>query len=172
MCLFTEEWLPSGHYTIKAWLVEFCRDGCPSGRFSHLHRGTLELCQSDHQGPSPPIAQFGWAASSRKSLDGSKRLPFKNGGHCVLWDLQCCINWLVHFPRSVPRHDPVSELYRQFLWPRGLVFALTCTVNWGTLYRQVCAFPNHVQSIEFITGELRSSCRNISRDDQAQFRAS
>uniref|UniRef100_A0A8C7SK17 Uncharacterized protein n=1 Tax=Oncorhynchus mykiss TaxID=8022 RepID=A0A8C7SK17_ONCMY len=31
---------------------------------------------------------------------------------------------------------------------RGLVFALTCTVNCGTLYRQVCAFPNHVQSIE------------------------
>jgi hypothetical protein len=26
-------------------------------------------------------------------------------------------------------------------------FALTCTVNCGTLYRQVCAFPNHVQSI-------------------------
>ena len=24
-------------------------DGCSSGRFSHLHRGTLELCQSDHR---------------------------------------------------------------------------------------------------------------------------
>ena len=42
--------------------------------FSHLHRGTLELCQSDHQvlghfpdqGPSPLIAQFGWTARSRK----------------------------------------------------------------------------------------------------------
>jgi hypothetical protein len=33
---FTEECL------IKAWLVECCRDGCPSGRFSLLHRGTLE----------------------------------------------------------------------------------------------------------------------------------
>ncbi|KAK6327106.1 hypothetical protein J4Q44_G00027510, partial [Coregonus suidteri] len=111
--------------------------------FSHLHRGTLELCQSDHrvhlpdQGPSPPIAQFGRAASSRKSLGGSKLLPFKNdGGHCVLGDLLCCKKRLVPFPRSVPH---------------SLVFALTCTVNCGTLYRQVCAFPNHVQSIEFTT---------------------
>ena len=37
------------------------------------------------------------------------------------------------------------------------------TVNSGTLYRQVCAFPNHVQSISFIAGGLQSSCRNISR---------
>jgi hypothetical protein len=42
-------------------------------------------------------------------------------------------------------------------------FALTCTVNCGTLYRQVCAFPNHVKSIEFTTGGLQWSCRNISR---------
>ena len=45
---FPEEWLPSGHSTIKAWLVECCRDGCPSGMFSHLHRGTLEFCRSDN----------------------------------------------------------------------------------------------------------------------------
>ena len=40
--------------------------GCPSGRFSHLHRGTLELCQSDHwvlghlpdQYPSLPECSF------------------------------------------------------------------------------------------------------------------
>jgi hypothetical protein len=40
----------------------------------------------------------------------------------------------------------------KFLQPHGLVFALTCTVNCGTLYRQVGAFPNHVQSIKFTTG--------------------
>ena len=42
-------------------LVERFRDGCPSGWLSHLHRGTLELCQSNYQvlshvpdeGPSP-----------------------------------------------------------------------------------------------------------------------
>ena len=41
--------------------------------------------------------------------------------------------------------------------------SLTCTVNCGTLYRPVCAFPNHVQSIEFTSGGVQSSCRNISR---------
>ena len=39
--LSTEEWLPSGHSTIKTWLVECCRDGCTFGRFSHLHRVAL-----------------------------------------------------------------------------------------------------------------------------------
>ena len=49
----------------------------------------LEVCQRDHH--SPPIAQFGRAASSRKSVGGSKLLPFKNdGSHCVVGDLQCC----------------------------------------------------------------------------------
>ena len=90
---FTEEWVLSGHCTIKSWLVECCRDGCPSGSFTHLHKGTLELYRSDHrvlgqlpdQVPSPLIAQFGLAASSRKSLGGSKLLPFKkDGGHCGL----------------------------------------------------------------------------------------
>jgi hypothetical protein len=54
--------------TANAWLVECCRDGCPSGIFSHLDRGTLKVCQSDHwvlshfpdQGRSPLIAQFVW----------------------------------------------------------------------------------------------------------------
>ena len=75
---------------------------------------------------------------------------------------KCCRHFLVPFPRSMPQHNPVSELYGQFLRPHGLVFALTCTVN-QTLYKQVCAFHNHVQSIEFTTGGLQSSCRNISR---------
>ena len=66
------------------------------------------------------------------------------------------------FPRSVPRHNPVSELYGQFLQPHGLVSALTRTVNCGTLYRDVCTFPNHVQSIEYTTGGHQSSCRYIS----------
>ena len=111
-----------------------------------------------------PRLLSGQATTSRKSLGDSKLLPFKNdGGHCVLGDLQYCRNVLVLFPRAVPRHNPVSELYGQFLSPRCLVFSLTCTVNCGTLYKQVCAFPNHVQSIEFTTGGLQSSCRNISR---------
>ena len=107
---FTEEWLLPD--------LKCCSNGCPSGRFSHLHRWTLEPCQSEHR---------------------------------VLGDLQCCRYVLVPFSRSVPRHNPVSELFFQ---PHGLVFALTCTVNCGTLYRHLCAFPNHVQSIEFTTGGL------------------
>jgi hypothetical protein len=89
-----------------------------------------------------------------RTLGGSKCLSFKNdGGNCVLGDLQCCRHFLVPFPRSVPQHNPVSELYGQFLRPYGLVLSLTYTVNCG----------NHVQSIEFTTDGLQSSCRNISR---------
>jgi hypothetical protein len=115
---------------LEACLVECCRDGCPSGRFSHLHSRTLELCQwpsgswsSCWPRPFSPIAHFAWADSSRKSIGGSKLFQFKNG-HCVPGELQCCRNALVPFPKSVPRHNPASELYRQFLWPHGLVFAL------------------------------------------------
>ena len=161
------------HGRVARWNgVECCRDVCPTWRFSHLHRGTLELYQSDQlvlghvpdQGPSPLIAQFGQAASSRTSLGSSKLLPFKNDEyHCVLGDLQCCRHFLVPFSRSVPRHNPVSELYRQLFSPHGLVFDLTCTVTWWTLYKQMCAFPNHVQSVECTTGGLHSSSRNISR---------
>ena len=87
----------------------------------------------------PPIALFCRVASSRKSLGGSKLLPSKNDeGY-----------W---YPSPDLYLDTIlSELYGQFLRPHGLVFALTCTVNLVTLYRQVCAFPNHVQSIEFTT---------------------
>ncbi|KAI5085160.1 tax1-binding protein 1-like A, partial [Silurus meridionalis] len=37
---------------------------------------------------------------------------------------------------SVPRYNPVSEVYRQFLGLHGLVCALTLTGNCGTFYRQ------------------------------------
>ena len=45
---FTEERLPSGHSAMKPRLVECFSDGCPSGNFSHLHKWSLELSQSDH----------------------------------------------------------------------------------------------------------------------------
>ncbi|MED6290718.1 hypothetical protein CHARACLAT_016187 [Characodon lateralis] len=43
------------------------------------------------------------------------------------------------------------------------VCTLTCIVNCGILYRQVCAFPNHIQSTEFTSGGFHLSCRSISR---------
>ena len=108
----------------------------------------------------PQLLSLSRAASSRKSLPNFFHLRMMKAA--VLGDLQCCINVLVPFPRSVPQHNPVSELYGQFLCPHGLVFSRTYTVICGTLYRQVCAFPNHVESIEFTTGGLQSSCGNIS----------
>lgn len=89
---FTEERLPSGHSAIKPMSVECYSDGWPSGSYSHLHTGSLELSQSDHQvlghlsyqGPSTPIAQLCWVASSRRSPGYFKLLPFKNYGATVL----------------------------------------------------------------------------------------
>jgi hypothetical protein len=65
------------------------------------------------------------------------------------------------FPRTVPRHNPVSELYGENLWPHGMVFALTFTVNYGTLYRCVCLSESC--PINWIYHRLTQSCRNISR---------
>ncbi len=122
----TEERLPSGHSAIKPRLVEGCSDGWPSTTFSHLPNASLELSHSDHwvllylshQGSSPPIAQFGRTASSRKGSGRPKRLPFKDyGGHCALRNLKCSRNFCVTLARSVPCHNSVSELFRQFLWP-------------------------------------------------------
>ena len=117
---FTEKRFPSGHSAITPRSVKCCSDAYPSGKFLlSLYTGSLELSHSDHQvlghlsyqGPSPPHhAQFGWAASSRKSPGCSKLLPFKNyGGHCALGNIQYSRNIFVAFPRSVPRHSPVSE---------------------------------------------------------------
>ena len=101
------------------------------------------------QGSSPPIAQFGQVASFRKSLDGSKRFPFKNdGGHCswifndaeMFWypSLALCLDTILSRSSTDNSFDVMSWF---LLWH--------APVNCGTLYRQVCAFPNHAQSIEF-----------------------
>ena len=107
--------------------MECCRDGCPPGSVSHLHRGTLELCQSDHWvlghlldlGPSPLISQFGQAASSRKSLGGSKLLPFKNdGGHCVLGELSSdfCLNTILSWSSMDNSFDLMAGFLLYMSW--------------------------------------------------------
>jgi hypothetical protein len=124
---------------------------------------TEELCQSDHrvlghlpdQGPSLPIVQFGQAASSRKTLGGFKLLSFKNGGHCVLRNLQCCRNIYVPFPRSVP----LRNSFLGALW----TFPSTSWLGFcSDIHCQLWDLYIDIQSIGFTTGRLQSSCRNIS----------
>ncbi len=88
---------------------------CISGAQPQWSLGSSYL---SHQGSSPPIAQFGRTASSRKGSGRPKRLPFKDyGGHCALRNLKCSRSFFVTLARSVPCHNSVSELFRQFLWP-------------------------------------------------------
>lgn len=43
---FSDEWLSSGHYTRKAWLMECCSNGCPSVSFPHFLKGNLDVIHS------------------------------------------------------------------------------------------------------------------------------
>ena len=93
-----------------------------------------ELCTSVSQlWTFSPDCSFWLGGQLWKILGGSK-LPFKNGGHCVLGDL---LNFLGYPSPDLCLNNPVWELYGQFLRPHGLVSALTCIVNCGTLYRQL-----------------------------------
>lgn len=40
----------------------------------------------------------------------------------------------------------IMDVYRELIRLHGLVFVLRCTLNWGTLYRQVCVLLNYVRS--------------------------
>ncbi len=114
----TEERLPSGHSAIKPRLVEGCSDGWLSTTFSSSPECISGAQPQWSLGSSPPIAQFGRTASSRKGSGRPKRLPFKDyGGHCALRNLKCSRIFFVTLARSVPCHNSVSELFRQFLWP-------------------------------------------------------
>ena len=73
--------------------------------------------------------------------------------HTCIWEVS---RFLVPFPRSVPQHSPVFEFYGQFLRPHGLDFALTCTVNCGTLYRHV-SMPFQIMSNQLNLPEVDSN---------------
>ena len=83
---FSQEQLLSGHSPLKPVFVKCCRDCCPSDRFSHLNKETLQFYQSSHWvlghlpdlGDSCPVPHFGWLASSKKSLGSSIFFPFPN----------------------------------------------------------------------------------------------
>jgi hypothetical protein len=90
--------------------------------------------------PSPSLELCQWPSGSwTKAL-----LP-----DCSVWP---ALGIFLVVPNPSP--DLCSELNGQFPQPHGLVFALTCTVNCGTVYI-LCAFLNHVLSIEFTTGWLQ-----------------
>uniref|UniRef100_A0A8C7DB23 RAD54 like 2 n=1 Tax=Oncorhynchus kisutch TaxID=8019 RepID=A0A8C7DB23_ONCKI len=86
------------------------------------------------QGPSCPVAQVGRTASSRHSLGFSIFFPFANGDICALGNFQHSRNCFILFPRYMPHHNSISEVYLQFLGLCGIVSALTCTVNCGELF--------------------------------------
>jgi hypothetical protein len=100
------------------------------------------------QGPSPPIAQFVWAASSRKSLGGSKPLQFKNDlrplcswGHSMLQNIfgtlpqicaltQSCLRAL----RTIPSASWLgfcSNMHSQMwdLIQADVYFSKSCPIN-------------------------------------------
>ena len=61
-------------------------------------------------------------------------------------------------PPQLPRHNPVGSSFDLMIWP-----VLICIVSCETFYRQVCAFPNPVQSIECTTSGPQIRWRNISK---------
>jgi hypothetical protein len=125
---------------------------------SPIHRGTLERCLGhlSDQGPTPRIAQLGRAAISGKSLywfqtSSILRMmeatvflgTFIAAEHFWNPSLDLCLNTIL----SRSSTDNSFDLMAWFLLSHAL-----STVG---PYRQVCAFPNHVQSIAFTAGGLQ-----------------
>jgi hypothetical protein len=70
---------------------------------------------------------------------------------------------IVWYP-SPYQHNPVSELYRPFLWPHDLVFALTIFLSTVGPYIDRCVpFQIMPSQLNLHTGGLQSSSINISR---------
>ncbi len=148
---YNEEWnvFPAFNPSLEQWAANYAapgeqswtscqsRDSNPqpwvtSGFKSNALSIRPRLPIRPRQGPSPSIGQFGWTTSSWKS---------PNFFHLSITEATVLF---VAFPRSVSQYNPVSELCTQYLWPKGLVplwFALSA------FYREVCVFPNHIQSI-------------------------
>lgn len=80
------------------------------------------------RGPSTPIAQIGSAVVLVLVVVVSNFFQLQMMEACVLME-----TFPVPFCRSVSPYNPVSEVYRQFLRLPGLVWALTCTLSYGTL---------------------------------------
>lgn len=105
--------------------------GFSCGRFFSLHTAMLELFRSNHIGLAKALLLVHIGRGA-----SSRKCPSLNA---------ICL-----------------RMYKQFLGLYSLLCALIWTIHYDCIYyRQTCAFPNHVQSTEFTTGGLQSSCRNI-----------
>jgi hypothetical protein len=137
----------------------------PLGAFSHIYRGTLELCHCDHwvlgqlpdQGPSPLISQFGRATRSRTSLGGFKLLPFKNGrGHCVFVDCQCCRNVLVPLSPDLCPDKIMSQSSKDNSFDLMAWFLLWYTLSTGGAYIDRCV-PFQIMSNHLNLSQVKSN---------------
>ena len=107
---------------LQRWLSFWKVLPSPQRNYRALQSDHRVLGQLPDQGPSPPIAHFGRAASSRKNLGGSKLLPFKNDGVlCVLRDPSpdLCLDIILSRSSTDNSFDLMAVI----------VFALTCTVG-------------------------------------------
>ena len=75
--------------------------------------------------------------------------------------LQKCFSTLSQLCASTQSCHGAPQTINSTSW-LSCCFDMHCLHPLSTV-GQLGAFPNHVQSIEFITGGLQSSCRNISR---------
>jgi hypothetical protein len=85
------------------------------------------------------------------SLGGSKLLPFNNDEG--QWFTAAEMFWYLSldlYLDSVLSRGYMDKSFDLMAW-----FLLLHALSNGTLYRQECTFPNHVQSIEFTTGGLQ-----------------
>ncbi len=70
------------------------------------------------KGSSPPIAQFAGRPALGRVLVVPNVFHLRiMEAHCALRNLKCSRIFFVTLARSVPCHNSVSELFRQFLWP-------------------------------------------------------
>ena len=135
-----------------------------SGRFSHLHRGTLELCQSDHhfpdQGPSPRLLSLARQPALGRVLVVPNFFHFRMIEATVLGDLQCCRNVLVPIARSVPWHNSVSSS-TNYSFNLMASFFLWIALSTVTLHIVWCV-PFQIMSNQLnLPVGFQSSCRNI-----------
>ena len=168
---FTEECLPSGHSTIKARLVECCRDfvlleGSPiSTELWRSVRMTIGfLFTSLTKALLPRLVSL----AGRPVL--GRVLVVPNFFHLIR--MMDATVFLGTFNAAemfwYPSPDMCLDTVLSQSCKDNSFYLMAWLLLWHALssvgpYIDRCAFPNNVQSIEFTTGGLQSSWRNISR---------